>query len=70
MTRKGSDHTSNFVPFFILADAFRTKRRLSSSIDDFVMWSLQVHMPFLVILGAFEPSTSKTPFVTCLSFSS
>ena len=70
MTRNGSDHTSNLEPFFILADAFRTKRRLSSSIDDFVMWSLQVHMPFFVILGLFDPSTSNTPLLTCLSFSS
>ena len=70
MTRNGSDHTSNLEPFFILADAFRTKRRLSSSIEDFVICNLQVHMPFLVIFGLFEPSTSKTPLVTCLSFSS
>ena len=70
LTLNGSDHTSNFVPFFILAEAFRTKRRLSSSIDDFVICNLQVHMPFFVILGALDPSTSKTPFDTCLSFSS
>ena len=70
MTRNGSDHTSNLEPFFILADAFRTKRRLSSSIDDFVICNLQVHMPFFVIFGALLPSTSNTPFDTCLSFSS
>jgi hypothetical protein len=34
------------------------------------MCSLQVHMPFFVIFGLLEPSTSKTPFDTCLSFSS